>query len=163
MQLYVDMDGVIADFDTHYFNTFGVRACKIADDVDWAKVRSVPDFYKNIPLMPDFNELWEYIKHFYPIVLTGVPSVQVPEAADNKRWYILNRVSPMTKVICCPSKEKYLHAKPGDVLIDDWDRYRHLWEGEGGIWITHTSAAATIERLRELGVTNSKPEIETNA
>jgi hypothetical protein len=35
MQLFVDMDGVLADFDAHYEAVFGVRASKELDNIDW--------------------------------------------------------------------------------------------------------------------------------
>jgi hypothetical protein len=47
-------------------------------------------------------------------------------------------------VITCRSSEKCLYAQPGDILIDDWERYRHLWEAKGGVWITYRSAAETL-------------------
>ena len=43
---------------------------------------------------------------------------------------------------------KYVGA--GDILIDDWTKYRHLWLAAGGIWITHTSAQGSIAELRKL-------------
>ena len=45
------------------------------------------------------------------------------------------------EVRCCSSKEKCLHAAPGDVLIDDCAKYRNLWVEKGGVCITHRSAA----------------------
>ena len=49
MQLFVNMDGVLAVFDAHHEVVFGVRACKNADHAQWNAVRSVRDFYLNIP------------------------------------------------------------------------------------------------------------------
>jgi hypothetical protein len=48
--------------------------------------------------------------------------------------------------------EKCLHAKPGDVLIDDWEKYRQLWVNAGGHWITQRGAAATADELSKLGL-----------
>ena len=39
-------------------------------------------------------------------------------------------------MICCLAKEKYLHAS-GNVLIDDWEKYKGKWVAAGGIRITH--------------------------
>lgn len=44
MHLFVDMDGVLADFAQHHHAVFGWRLDK-QDDVDWAAVREVEDFY----------------------------------------------------------------------------------------------------------------------
>lgn len=154
-QLYLDMDGVLADFDRHYMDTFHELPPKhqLVDsdghDIDWSKISATPDFYYGIPPMKDMWELWEYAKHFTPIVLTGVPS-SVKEAPYNKRNWIAKWLGPDVKVICCKSKEKCLHAEPGDVLVDDWEKYKHLWVKQGGVWITHKSASQTIAALRQL-------------
>lgn len=51
-------------------------------------------------------------------------------------------------MIGCASKDKSLHIrKPGDILIDDWEKYRHLWEGRGGRWITHTGFSRSLAQL----------------
>jgi hypothetical protein len=150
MRLFVDMDGVLADFDAHHAAVFGHRPDKIADDVVWERVRAVPNFYFSLPPMPDMQELWDYVGGHDPVILTGVPSA-VPEAADDKRAWARRYVGPHVEVRCCLSKEKSLHATPGDVLIDDWEKYRALWIAKGGRWITHRTAADTIEQLRRIG------------
>ncbi|MCL2453242.1 MAG: hypothetical protein FWD08_06305 [Alphaproteobacteria bacterium] len=45
IQVFVDMDGVLADFDAHYEAVFGVRPDKRKDDVDWGLVRAMTGFY----------------------------------------------------------------------------------------------------------------------
>lgn len=150
MKLFVDMDGVLADFDQHHEDIFGVRADKIAENVDWNKVRAHPGFYSGIPPMADMLALWRYIERYSPIVLTGIPS-SVEEAADNKRGWVRQHIGAHVEVRCCLSKEKSFHAEHGDILIDDWEKYRHLWIGKGGRWITHTSAENTIQKLQGWG------------
>lgn len=151
MQLFVDMDGVLADFDSHHEAVFGIRPCKKADNVDWEAVRGVRDFYLNIPPMADLEALWARIERYNPIVLTGVPA-SVEEAPENKRSWVRKNLGDHVQVICCRSREKCTHAKPGDVLIDDWEKYKQLWLNVGGRWITHTSAAETDRQLTELGL-----------
>ena len=151
MQLFVDMDGVLADFDTGYELAFGTRPDKKDDNVDWQAVRARRGFYENLPPMPDMPELWAHIEPHRPIVLTGVPW-SVEEAPENKRAWARKNLGLHVEVRCCRSKEKCLHAQPGDVLIDDWEKYRHLWIAQGGRWITHRSAAESIRGLRALGI-----------
>jgi hypothetical protein len=75
VQVFVDMDGVLADFDRHHEAGFGTRPCRIADNVDWQAVRGIKDFNLNIPPMTDLEALWARIRHHNPIVLTGIPTV----------------------------------------------------------------------------------------
>lgn len=161
-QLFVDMDGVLADFDAHHEATFGYRSDKLADNVDWDAVRGVKDFYLNIPPMADLQQLWERIGPLNPIVLTGVPW-SVVEAPENKRAWVRKNLGSHVEVRCCKSAEKCLHARPGDILIDDWEKYKHKWIEVGGVWITHTSAAETIRQLDQLDLLDaSGPALNRN-
>jgi hypothetical protein len=61
VQLFIDMDGVLADFDRHHETHFGSRPCKNSDNVDWKAVRKIADFYLGIPPMADLDALWARI------------------------------------------------------------------------------------------------------
>ena len=84
-------------------------------------------------------------------MLTGVPR-SVEEAPDNKRAWVRKHLGAHVEVRCCRLSQKSLHAKLGDVLIDDWEKYRRLSLKAGGRWITHRSAAETISELEALGL-----------
>jgi hypothetical protein len=83
--------------------------------------------------------------------LTGVPR-SVEEAPGNKREWVKWHLGDHVEVRCCRSIEKCQHAKLGDVLIDDWKKYRQQWLDAGGRWITHRGAAATAGELSKLGL-----------
>jgi hypothetical protein len=151
MQLFVDLDGVLADFDAHYETQFGIRSSKLTDDVDWLKVRAIAGFYLSMPPMSDAMDLWAHVAPHRPTVLTGTPP-KVEEAAENKRAWVRQHLGPGVPVICCRSSEKSLHMRPGDILVDDWEKYRHLWIARGGRWVTHVTAKQTISQLRSLGI-----------
>lgn len=150
-KIFVDMDGVLADFDAGYEAAFGIKPSIATDNVDWQMVRDRKNFYRDLPPMSDFAELWAHIEPLYPTVLTGVPW-SVEEAPFNKRQWAEKNLGSGIQVVTCLSKEKYLYCREGDILIDDWEKYRHLWIGAGGRWITHRSAASTIEELRIIGL-----------
>jgi hypothetical protein len=42
--------------------------------------------------------------------------------------------------------------KPGDVLIDDYIAYQDLWEDAGGVFILHTSARDSLDRLAAMSI-----------
>jgi hypothetical protein len=46
---------------------------------------------------------------------------------------------------------KHEHRHPGDVLVDDRDKHRRLWEEAGGVFIHHKDARSSIAALRAKG------------
>jgi hypothetical protein len=154
MQLYVDMDGVLCDFDQHHENLIGVRPDKKTDNVDWKKVYKHGKFWRTMPPMADLKLLWEAVRPHKPIILTGVPSN--PDSGVQKMEWAEEIIYPLNggpvKVITCPSKDKSKFCEPGDLIIDDWDKYMDLWLDKGGKWILHKSAAETVEELKKMGL-----------
>ena len=149
-QLYLDCDGVLADFDKGAAAALGLppRAFekRFGAGRFWAKLATAPDFYFSLPLMADAMELFDAVKHLDPIILTGVPRGNW--AADQKvRWAAKH--FPGTRIITTMARDKRNHAKDGDVLVDDQLKHAHLWEEAGGIFIHHTSVEESLAELRK--------------
>jgi hypothetical protein len=149
-QLYLDCDGVLADFDAGAAKLFGMPAKdfqgKNGAGRFWARIAKSPDFYGTLPLMPDAMELFNAVRHLDPIILTGLP--RGSWAAPQKvRWAAHH--FPGTKILTVMAVDKRNHCTEGDVLVDDTLKYRPLWEEAGGVFVHHTSAKETIDRLRE--------------
>ncbi len=53
-------------------------------------------------------------------------------------------------IITTMAAKKHLHMDPGDVLVDDRDRHRHLWEGAGGVFVHHKNAEDSIRQLAKI-------------
>jgi 5'(3')-deoxyribonucleotidase len=150
MTLFIDLDGVMADMNSAYAAIAGTPPDKTLDNLDWQLVVATPGFYANMPPLPDMQELWDYVSTWPDVtILTGVPE-SVPEAAADKRAWVTKHLGAHVKMIACRSKDKSLHAKAGDILVDDWEKYMSKWLKIGGVWITHTSAASSIAALKEL-------------
>ena len=148
-QLYLDCDGVLADFDKGAAAALGMHPKAFEKRFGlgrfWAKLATAPDFYFSLPLLGDAMELFEAVRHLDPIILTGLPRGNW--AADQKvRWAAKH--FPGTRIITTMARDKRDHAKEGDVLVDDQLRHSALWEEVGGVFIHHKSAAGTIERLK---------------
>jgi hypothetical protein len=148
-QLYLDCDGVLADFDAGATAVLGMPPRRFQDRHGsrrfWQKLATAPDFYFSLPLMPDATELFEAVRHLDPIILTGLPLGGW--AAEQKvRWAAQH--FPGTQIITTMARDKRDHAREGDVLVDDLLKHRHLWEEAGGVFVHHTSAATTIDELR---------------
>ena len=147
-QLYLDCDGVLADFDKGATAILGLppREYEKRHGLGrfWQKLAQAPDFYFSLPLLPDAMELFEAVRHLDPIILTGLPRGNW--AADQKvRWAAQH--FPGTRIITTMARDKRDHAREGDVLVDDLVKHRKRWEEVGGIFIHHRSARQSIGEL----------------
>jgi hypothetical protein len=153
-QIFLDCDGVLADFDTLAIDIFGQHPRDAEDLLGtpefWNRIIGHGSFYRDLPMMPDAMELYRAVAHLNPIILTGCP--QGGWSEPQKTAWAAHHF-PGVEIITCPSKDKYLHMiHPGDVLVDDFLRYRHLWEKADGVFIHHTSARESIRQLATLGL-----------
>lgn len=149
-QLYLDCDGVLADFDSGAAAVLGMHPKAFEKHHGpgrfWAKLTKAPDFYFGLPLLEGADLLFEAVKHLDPIILTGLP--RGGWAADQKvRWAAKH--FPGTRIITTLARDKRRHAKSGDVLVDDQIKHAHLWEEMGGVFIHHRGVDETLERLGE--------------
>src|SRR3990172_286105 len=139
-QLYMDLDGVLADFDTQHEWLFGTRPLRslgnnfdAKDENMWQRIRETPGFFRGMPLMIGALQLWNFAARNGAWVLSGV-SDRNPVVHVEKRQWVRKHLGKNVPLITCPSSEKYLYAHPGDVLVDDWIKYKGAWEKAGGIW-----------------------------
>jgi len=157
-RIYLDCDGVLADFDKGAAALLGapprVFERRYGLPAFWARLASADRFFEGLDLMPDAMELYGAVRHRDPIILTGLPRGAWAEP-QKRRWAA--RHFPGVKVITTSSALKREHCHPGDVLVDDTDRYQRLWEREGGVFIHYSNAAASIVELRNLGFLDGRP------
>lgn len=152
-QLFLDCDGVLADFDIYAEKIFGLHPRKAEETLGvkrfWCDLQSHENFYFKLPLMPKAKALFEAVQQYSPIILTGLPLGDWA-APQKVRW--VRHHFPETKIIACASKDKRLHMKPGDILVDDWPKYKPLWEEFGGHFLLYSEDKldATVTRIREL-------------
>ena len=151
-QIYLDCDGVLADFDKGAAKILGLPPGEFEERYGagefWKRLARHGDFFGSLEPMADAYQLYGAVKHCHPIILTGLPHGKWAEP-QKRRW--ARRYFPGVPVITTMAALKREHCHPGDVLVDDRERYRHLWEAEGGVFILHTSAKTSIEALKAAG------------
>lgn len=151
-QIFLDCDGVLADFDRGAEKVLGappgVFEKQHGEREFWKRLGCADGFFTNLDPLPDAFQLYEAVKLKDPVILTGMPHgkwAEPQKRAWGERWF------PGVPMITTMAALKHEHLHPGDVLVDDRTKYRHLWEDAGGIFILHTSAGASIAALRSLG------------
>ena len=151
-QIYLDCDGVLADFDTAAEAIFGMPPeafeKRHGAAAFWKALARADGFFEHLDLMPDAMQLYDAVKAKGPIILTGMPHGKWAE--PQKRAWAARRF-PGVPMIATLAALKREHCTPGDVLVDDRPGHRALWENAGGLFIHHTSAQASIEALRAAG------------
>lgn len=147
-KIFLDCDGVLADFDAHAIEYFGMHPrefeSRFGAGTFWMAIKKKGDFFRSLPIMPDAHELVQGVAHLDPVILTGCPSGGWAEEQKLK-W--AEEHFPELSMITCRSADKRDHAEPGDVLIDDWPKHRHKWIEMGGIFISHYDAQSSLDTL----------------
>lgn len=151
MHLFLDSDGVFADFDQHIKDLFGKWPREMSDDEMWRLASAHPHFWNKMPLKPGARELWEFCKGHNPTVLTGCPKSDYDRAVEHKKaWWQYH--FQHDKVITCLSRDKALHMiAPGDVLVDDMSKNIKRWEKAGGVGVLYRNHHQAVEILKGMG------------
>lgn len=163
--IYLDMDGVLADFDKGVNEMCGMLATsqnqrydRQHDDRMWEAIRQVGHFYDKLEPMPGAKEMFDIIYGKYGDqceILTGIPKPfrGIDTAGEDKIAWTRRMLSGTVKINIVYRKEKMEHCQgPQDVLIDDRADTIREWESKGGVGILHKSAGETLARLREMGL-----------
>ena len=99
----------------------------------WITLRKTPNFYANLPWMPEGKALWDAIKDYNPVILTGCPKGGWSEA--DKRAWCARELGANIKVITCDTKDKPKFCNEGDILIDDRDVIKDEWIAKKGKYV----------------------------
>lgn len=151
-RIYLDCDGVLADFDKGAEAILGMPPAvfekRYNPGLFWKRLAQADDFFANLEPLPDAYELYDAVKHREPVILTGMPRGDWA-GPQKRRW--AERHFPGVEIITTMAALKREHCHPGDVLVDDRVKHRHLWIEAGGVFVHHTNARSSIEKLRALG------------
>ena len=156
--LYLDMDGVVADFDEYAARTLGIPPSSgIYPNEIWYQLASNSRLYRDLIKTLYADQLVDECKDLantkgYDLkFLTAVPKGNdVPWAFyDKVVWAQL--YFPDIPVMFGPySVDKWKHCQPGDILIDDRPSNIEQWRVAGGVAIHHTNIEATLYELSRL-------------
>lgn len=144
--LYLDMDGVVADFDEYAHRMLGVPPSGgIYPDEIWQQLAANPRIYRDLKKTPGADDLVAMCKELckdagYNLkFLTAVPKGNdVPWAFYDKMTWALFFFPDIPVMFGPYSKDKHHHCKPGDILIDDRTSNIEEWCAAGGLGIQYS-------------------------
>ena len=142
-RVYLDMDGVLADFFGEWSKISGVNHYKDIKNIDKAldDIRKHPTFWTDLPVLPHAKELIKtVIDNYGEYYICSKPLEGDPRSESGKRAWIRMHLSdhPPAGVILTHVKEQ--HAMNGEIpsiLIDDYGVNVTKWQEAGGIGIKY--------------------------
>lgn len=152
--IYVDMDGVIADFTKRYMEKFGEHPEGPRRRKDFGPnfVKFIEDGeFGTLDKMPDTDLLISYLNSLSTpkeiLSSTARPENHGMIAPQKQMW--LNKHNIAYPANFVPGKQhKAKYATPNSILIDDTPVVIDAWNKAGGIGILHTDAVSTIAMLK---------------
>lgn len=127
-QLYLDCDGVLADFETRARQILGMDGREYeelhGENAHWERLYAADDFFYSLDPLEDGLQLYRHVEHLDPVILTGCPFTS-KEDDSPAQWAIEQKTRwaekhfPGTTIITVRSANKRLHCNPGDILVDD--------------------------------------------
>jgi hypothetical protein len=158
-RLFLDADGVLADFDGGARRLLGMTPrefeAKHGRGAFWKRLEDARNFYGTLPEMPDAPLLFDAVRHLQPTILTGLPlgSWAAPQKVE---WAAAH--FPGVPIITCMARDKHKHMHPGDVLVDDRENHRKAYEAAGVIFVHHRNAADSLRQLAKIFPSVKAPE-----
>lgn len=152
-RLFVDLDGVLADFDRHFPERFGIHQHSIPEDQMWKMIIESGDFFRTMPLMEGALEFWSSLKSkMHPIVLTACPSSDHAGTARQKVAWVQEHFGK--EVIVLPVRggkmKPIFMQNPGDILIDDWQKNCDVWNAAGGSAILFEDSSSALSQYFDI-------------
>ena len=161
--IYLDMDGVVADFDKRFEDLSGMMPQEYVNknglNAFWDLIdeKHKVAFWRGIELMPGAEKLVRYVEQ-HPFEMLTAPSVKKQSVIGKSLW-VKDKVgtlySTKPKVTYRSAKQKHT-VKPNltkfDILIDDKASTIDRWNGAGGTAILYQSADQVINDLKKLGL-----------
>jgi hypothetical protein len=146
--VYLDMDGVLSDFDFETVNELKSKG-------EWQH-DGFPKFVKNkgfekLPMMHDAQMLLDFLKNSgVPVTLlssAGDPGDNYDEIVAQKKAWLKKHNINLPAIIVRNRHMKKDHASKHSLLIDDTKSNSKEFKEAGGRAITHKSALHTIEKI----------------
>lgn len=147
--LYLDMDGVLADFNKEYtkFDPQKEDRKKFRDSVLNHKI------FEKLDFMPDTQELLNHVSKLQNVrveILTSMgthDALQANEAKSQKLAWLNKKNIPYKANFVHNKQEKAKYATPTSILIDDSSGCIGPFIAAGGHGILHSHSSETIRIL----------------
>lgn len=152
--IYLDMDGVIADFEKRYVELFKVQPSSTREYKEFNKFfdKFIADgHFETLELMPDAMDLVRALRNALPPtqILSSTASEKRHKAISEQKikWLETQGIDFQRNLV--PGKElKKRYARTDTLIIDDTESVIDDWRAAGGVAILHKNVADTLVQLK---------------
>lgn len=165
--LYLDMDGVLADFNATARTMLSASDRDETDaekngrwpDHQWRRILDYPNFYRILPKTAIADDLVALARRFRDQlnwdvkILTAVPKKNDMKEAFQDKFDWIQEYYPDLRIRFGPySHDKHTHCRPGDILVDDRTVNCQEWKDAGGIAIrvVHSDQKNVLQQLEDI-------------
>ncbi len=162
--VFVDMDGVLTDFERRFEQFAGVTPDEFMaqKEIQYGKEKANEQFWDlvdeqigvrfwaGMPWMPEGEQLYKYIKKYKPSILTS-PSRKESSRIGKGVW-VKRNMSGIPVKFGYGSSGKAKFAGPNKILIDDREDNISAWKAAGGIGILFKNTEQVKNELSKLGL-----------
>ena len=161
LEIFLDLDGTVVDFDKQIFKHTGKHAKELDKDKKtfYKILAEAPiEFWSTMEWLPNGKTLYNHLTNNYENIKILSTPAEPWKKTYNKSiigkniWIKRELGLADDKIILSDRKEQFVNPKnpKNSVLIDDRIKNIDKWNGVGGTGILYTSAWNTIEKLKLL-------------
>lgn len=155
--IYLDMDGVLCDFEGRYIDLFKEMPGATRERKEFS--RNWTDFVKgdNFSTLDDWPGSKTLLDYVAEAARTHNITVKIltssgghkyhDEVKEQKIRWLCNKGIPHEAIVVPGRRKKAAYATPSSILIDDTADVIDVFNEEGGIGILHKNAINTVKLL----------------
>lgn len=155
-EIFVDMDGVLADLFNHVADIHDVEHYNQMTDDQWNeffKKTNAEELFANLPPFANANALLAMVRKMaggYKILSSPLNFDKEGSMRGKRAWLAKHISVPADGIIFEHEKQKYARGFQGqpNILIDDWGKNIKKWRDAGGIAIKYQADENSLSELK---------------